>query len=75
TGPAHVALARALLAAGQPREAVAAVRAARDRGWDTAELHAVTSRALREAGRQDEAAAEAALAQAMNPRWQAQFGP
>lgn len=75
SGDARLALARALLAADRPREAVAVVEAARAAGLDTAETHAVAHDALLRAGLADGANAEAALASAMNPRWRSQYAP
>jgi tetratricopeptide (TPR) repeat protein len=75
SGDARLALARALLAADRPREAVTVVEAARAAGLDTAETHAVAHDALLRAGLADAARAEAASASAMNPRWRSQYAP
>jgi hypothetical protein len=73
SGAARLALVRALLAAARSAEAEREVRALLGTRFNTAELHAVAHHVFTAARRPDAAAAEAARAEAMNPRWREQY--
>lgn len=73
-GDAQIQLIDALLHAGLANEAERLTRTALASGWRSAKLHAAAARAFAAAGRISEAAAQVALAKALNPRSAQQYG-
>lgn len=66
-GDAHVALARAYLKDGEPKEALDIAKRALETPYRSAALHDVTARALEALGRRAEAEAQMSLSIEMNP--------